>query len=357
MVHDGPEPKSQNNQHDILDVDVRLKSLGWNQYFIDQVVSTDLRETPPVRIMQVHRSNLHVVGVNVDIKIPSLYEVAVGDWLLLNQGDPRSSKILKRRSLLKRRAAGHDRKEQLIAANLDTAFIVSSCNSDFNLARLERYIAMINEAEITPVIILTKFDLNSDLTNFSQLASKISERVAVINVDARSSSAKEQLAPWCELGQTVAFLGSSGVGKSTLTNTLAGNPLINTQAVREVDDKGRHTTTSRQLHIIPQGCAVIDTPGMRELQLTDAATGIKETFADLHELEQSCRFNDCSHDHEPGCAIQANITIGLIDVIRVNRWLKLVSEDQENTKVLAKRFSKENTTKDKIGSGQKHKQK
>ena len=357
MLRDGPKPKSQSNHQNILDVDARLKTLGWNKYFKDQVVSTDISETPPVRITQVHRNKLHVVGVNIDLKIPSLYDVAVGDWLLLDHKDPRSSKVLKRKSLLKRRAAGHDRREQLIAANLDTTFIVSSCNNDFNLARLERYVAMTHEAEITAVIVLTKFDLNSDYTNFSLQASKISEQVAVVNVDARDPSTKEHLAPWCKLGQTVAFLGSSGVGKSTLTNTLAGNPLIDTQAVREADNKGRHTTTSRQLHIIPQGCAVIDTPGMRELQLTDAATGIKETFVDLHELEQNCRFNDCSHDHEPGCAIQASITSGIIDTIRVNRWLKLVAEDQENTKILAKRFSKENATKDQFGGRQKFKQK
>ena len=357
MVRDGPKLKSQSNHQNALDADAQLKTLGWNKYFKDQVMSTDISETPPVRITQVHRSKLHVVGVNIDLKIPSLYDVAVGDWLLLNHKDPRSSKVLKRKSLLKRRAAGHDRREQLIAANLDTTFIVSSCNDDFNLARLERYVAMTHEAGITPVIVLTKFDLNSDTTNFSLQASKISEHVAVLNVDARNPSTKEHLAPWCKLGQTVAFLGSSGVGKSTLTNTLAGNPLIDTQAVREADNKGRHTTTSRQLHIVPQVCAVIDTPGMRELQLTDAATGIKETFVDLHELEQNCRFNDCSHDHEPGCAVQAAITSGIIDAIRVNRWLKLVTEDQENTKILAKRFSKENATKDQFGGKQKYKQK
>ena len=357
MLRDGPKPKSQSNHQSILDVDAKLNTLGWNKYFKDQVVSTDISETPPVRITQVHRNKLHVVGVNIDLKIPSLYDVAVGDWLLLDHKDPRSSKVLKRKSLLKRRAAGHDRREQLIAANLDTTFIVTSCNDDFNTARLERYVAMTHEARITPVIVLTKVDLNSGSTDFFLQASKISAHVAVVTVDARNPLAKEHLAPWCKLGQTVAFLGSSGVGKSTLTNTLAGNPLIDTQAVREADNKGRHTTTSRQLHIIPQGCAVIDTPGMRELQLTDAATGIKETFKDLHEFEQKCRFNDCSHKHEPDCAIQAAIASGIIDVTRVNRWLKLVAEDQENTKNLEKRFNKENSTKDQFSSKQKYKQK
>jgi len=145
------------------------------------------------------------------------------------------------------------------------------------------------------------------------------------------------LAPWCALGQTVAFLGSSGVGKSTLANTLSGNNDIETQDVRAADDRGRHTTTRRQLYILEGGCAIVDTPGMRELQLTDVAVGLKETFADLHALTQSCRFNDCAHDKEPGCAIIAAIKSKEIDVARVQRWVKLVTEDQENTSALAQK--------------------
>ena len=176
----------------------------------------------------------------------------------------------------------------------------------------------------------------------------------MVSLNARDPSASSYLFQWCQPGQTVAFLGSSGVGKSTLANTLAGNETIETQEVRASDDKGRHTTTGRQLHIMPSGCAVLDTPGMRELQLTDVSIGLEETFADLHALRQNCRFNDCAHDKEPDCAVQAAITSGKIDVPRMQRWLKLVAEDVENTKILAKRRMREKSKNKNVKSVRKH---
>jgi ribosome biogenesis GTPase len=245
--------------------------------------------------------------------------------------------LLSRKSLIKRRAPGHDRKEQLIAANLDTAFVVTSCNNDFSLARLERYVAMAHDAGVTPVIILSKIDLTTDPNAFAEQAQSISPQISVVSLNARSPEASGFLRPWCQAGQTVAFLGSSGVGKSTLTNSLAGNEAIATQDIRASDDRGRHTTTGRQLYILPSGCAVLDTPGMREIQLTDVSSGLEETFADLHALQQNCRFNDCAHNTEPGCAVQAAIASGDVDVPRLQRWLKLMAEDAENTKFLADR--------------------
>ena len=315
----------------------QLRALGWSKYFADQATSAALSKTPPVRITQVHRNTLHIQGVDLDMIIPGLHGVTVGDWLLFDADAPRNSQLLSRKSLIKRRAPGHDRKEQLIAANLDTAFVVTSCNNDFSLARLERYVAMAHEAGVTPVIILSKIDLTSEASDFAAQAQSISPQLSVVCLDARSPEAIELLHPWCQAGQTVAFLGSSGVGKSTLTNSLAGNEAIATQDVRASDDKGRHTTTGRQLHILPSGCAVLDTPGMREIQLTDVSVGLEETFADLHALKQNCRFNDCAHKTEPGCAVQAAVASGEVDVPRLQRWLKLVAEDAENTKFLANR--------------------
>ena len=315
----------------------QLRALGWSKYFADQATSAALSKTPPVRITQVHRNTLHIQGVDLDMIIPGLYGVTVGDWLLFDADTPRNSQLLSRKSLIKRRAPGHDRKEQLIAANLDTAFVVTSCNNDFSLARLERYVAMAHEAGVTPVIILSKIDLTTEASDFAAQAQSISPQLSVVCLDARSPEAIELLHPWCQAGQTVAFLGSSGVGKSTLTNSLAGNEAIATQDVRASDDKGRHTTTGRQLHILPSGCAVLDTPGMREIQLTDVSVGLEETFADLHALKQNCRFNDCAHKTEPGCAVQAAVASGEVDVSRLQRWLKLVAEDAENTKFLANR--------------------
>ncbi|MDA9255084.1 ribosome small subunit-dependent GTPase A [Planktomarina temperata] len=315
----------------------QLRALGWSKYFADQATSAALSKTPPVRITQVHRNTLHIQGVDLDMIIPGLHGVTVGDWLLFDADTPRNSQLLSRKSLIKRRAPGHDRKEQLIAANLDTAFVVTSCNNDFSLARLERYIAMAHEAGVTPVIILSKIDLTTEASDFAAQAQSISPQLSVVCLDARSPEAIELLRPWCQAGQTVAFLGSSGVGKSTLTNSLAGNEAIATQDVRASDDKGRHTTTGRQLHILPSGCAVLDTPGMREIQLTDVSVGLEETFADLHALKQNCRFNDCAHKTEPGCAVQAAVASGEVDVLRLQRWLKLVAEDAENTKFLSNR--------------------
>ena len=315
----------------------QLRALGWSKYFADQATSAALSKTPPVRITQVHRNTLHIQGVDLDMIIPGLHGVTVGDWLLFDADTPRNSQLLSRKSLIKRRAPGHDRKEQMIAANLDTAFVVTSCNNDFSLARLERYVAMAHEAGVTPVIILSKIDLTTEASDFAAQAQSISPQLSVVCLDARSPEAIELLRPWCQAGQTVAFLGSSGVGKSTLTNSLAGNEAIATQDVRASDDKGRHTTTGRQLHILPSGCAVLDTPGMREIQLTDVSVGLEETFADLHALKQNCRFNDCAHKTEPGCAVQAAVASGEVDVPRLQRWLKLVAEDAENTKFLANR--------------------
>ena len=315
----------------------QLRALGWSKYFADQATSAALSKTPPVRITQVHRNTLHIQGVDLDMIIPGLHGVTVGDWLLFDADAPRNSQLLSRKSLIKRRAPGHDRKEQLIAANLDTAFVVTSCNNDFSLARLERYVAMAHEAGVTPVIILSKIDFTTEASDFAAQAQSISPQLSVVCLDARSPEAVELLRPWCQAGQTVAFLGSSGVGKSTLTNSLAGNEAIATQDVRASDDKGRHTTTGRQLHILPSGCAVLDTPGMREIQLTDVSIGLEETFADLHALKQNCRFNDCAHKTEPGCAVQAAVASGEVDVPRLQRWLKLLAEDAENTKFLANR--------------------
>ncbi|MCF2872454.1 ribosome small subunit-dependent GTPase A [Octadecabacter sp. G9-8] len=318
-----------------------LETLGWQPYFAQQISVDELAETPPVRVVQVHRNALHVVGDGIDEAIPPQSDVTVGDWLLLDRGHPKSGRVLDRKSLVKRRAPGTDRQVQLIAANIDTAFVVTSCNQDFNIARLERYIALAFEADITPVVVITKSDLASDTQNYVDEAQSISEIVSVVALDARGDEPQVKLAQWCKPGKTVAFLGSSGVGKSTLANALSGTQMIETQAIREDDAKGRHTTTSRQLHFVPDGCIVLDTPGMRELQLTDAASGIDDVFADIHSLSTQCRFKDCQHMTEPGCAVLEAIENGEIDGARLGRWRKLIAEEAFNSSSLAERRSKD----------------
>lgn len=320
-----------------------LQKLGWQSHFAQQLSADDLIRTPPVRVVEVHRNGLHVLGDGTDQTIPPRSDATVGDWLLLDEVHLASSRLLERKSLLKRRAPGTDRQIQLIAANIDTAFIVSSCNQDFNIARLERYIALCFEAEIEPVIVLTKSDLVTDPADFVRQAERVSDLVPVVTLDARGDEPVAKLADWCRAGRTVAFLGSSGVGKSTLTNALSGSDAIETRAIREDDAKGRHKTTRRQLHLVPGGCLVLDTPGMRELQLTDVAAGIDELFSDLNELAASCRFRDCLHQTEPGCAVQAAILQGQLDASRLQRWRKLKSEEAFNSSSLAERRSKDKT--------------
>ena len=318
-----------------------LETLGWRPHFAQQTSVDALAETPPVRVFEVHRNALHVIGDGIDATIPPLPGATVGDWVLLDRARPSSSRVLDRRSLIKRRAPGTDRQVQPIAANIDTVFIVSSCNQDFKVARLERYVALAFEADITPVIVLTKADLVADGQRYVEAARGISDLVAVVALDARGEAPREKLKDWCKPGQTVAFLGSSGVGKSTLTNALAGTQSIATQPIRADDAKGRHTTTRRQLHVVPGGCLVLDTPGMREVQLTEAATGIDDVFADLHDLAGQCRFKDCRHLSEPGCAVLGAIERGEIDAARLARWRKLKAEEAFNAASLAERRTKD----------------
>jgi ribosome biogenesis GTPase len=318
-----------------------LERLGWQAFFARQTDIEEIAAMPPVRVTEVHRSGLRVVGDGIDLLVPPRADATVGDWLLLNRNLPGASRLLERKTLIKRRAAGHDRKIQLIAANIDTAFIVTSCNPDFNIARLERYVALAFEAGVTPVIILTKTDLCEDPEPYIRQAEAISHRVAVLALNARGAEAKSKLAPWCKTGQTIAFLGSSGVGKSTLTNSLSETEAAATQAIREDDAKGRHTTSHRQLHILPDSCAVLDTPGVRELQLTDTEAGLAEVFSDIDALAAACRFRDCRHETEPGCAVQAALERGDIDRVRLDRWRKLVAEDEHNTASLAERRFKD----------------
>lgn len=318
-----------------------LEKLGWQPFFIQQVDINDLEQNIPVRITEVHRKDLQVKGETIDQLIPSIPDVTVGDWLLCDPKTLRINHVLDRKSLIKRQAAGHEHKIQLIAANIDTAFITTSCNQDFNIARLERYVALAFEAEVSPVILLTKTDLCEDSDHYIREASKISEQVVVVALNARSEEPQAKLDDWCKPGQTVAFIGSSGVGKSTLVNALQDDDVIKTQAIREDDGKGRHTTTRRQLYALPTGCMVLDTPGMRELQLAHVENGIANLFNDLQGLAQTCRFRDCSHETEPGCAVQAALKSGTIDAERIARWQKLVREEEHNTANLAQRRAKD----------------
>lgn len=312
-----------------------LEKLGWGPFFQSQLRVPE--DGQPARVVEVHKSGLRVQGDGVDGFLTPDTEITVGDWVLYDPAHPGQSRLLDRKSVFARRAPGSEVRRQLIAANVDTVFIVSSCNRDFNIARLERYVVLAFEAEVAPVIVLTKSDLCDDTAPYLAAAQAISERVIVLAVNALSEAPIEALGPWCTVGQTVAFLGSSGVGKSTLVNALFGAGVAATGAMREGDSKGRHTTTTRKLRFTDAGCAVLDTPGMRELQLADVETGIAEMFADLVDLAAGCKFRDCRHETEPGCKIRAGLEAGTIDAARFQRWTKLAAEDRFNAASLADR--------------------
>lgn len=328
-----------------------VEGMGWQSYFAEQWMDEDKKQNlKPVRVTEVRSNGLHVVGQDMDEMIPpsslgKRHRVVVGDWILLDAAQNRIRRVLDRKSLLQRRAPGSSGgMVQLIVANLDTVFLVSSCNQDFNVARLERYVAMALEANVTPVIVLTKRDIYDDyddsdeatavLNSYRDDAQEIAG-VPVVVLDARGDEPTHKLAKWCLPGHTVAFLGSSGVGKSTLANSLCGQRVAETAAIHEDSGQGRHTTTRRQLYFLANGCAIVDTPGLRELQLFDVSQGLTEVFSDLVELSLQCRFNDCQHAGEPGCAIEEAVENGEIDGHRVTRWQKLVSEDQVNSKTVA----------------------
>lgn len=323
-----------------------LTDLGWATYFQQQLVAENSLTGIPVRVMNVQRSGLHVVGEAIDrhIQIDGndfLTPPTVGDWLSIDTETGRISGVFDRKTVFKRKAAGTERREQLIAANIDTLFIVSSCNQDFNEARLERYLAIGRGAGVMSVIVLTKADICADPGAFADRAAKLASTVLVETVNALQRDSLQCLEPWLVNGQTVVLLGSSGVGKSTLTNTLLGEAGAATRNIREDDAKGRHTTTSRSMYRMPGGAWLLDTPGMRELQLTDVKTGLEDVFAEIAALTTNCRFADCQHEGEPGCAVISALNTGEIDPQRLLRWRKLIREEALNSATIAERRARD----------------
>ncbi|MEN2789905.1 ribosome small subunit-dependent GTPase A [Sphingomonas oligophenolica] len=316
--------------------DESLEELGWNAFFSEQLSVEETQDCHPVRVMAVHRGKITVAGAGVQHSVtpyipgasPSDDHPTVGDWLLIDDATLQPTRVLRRMNLFKRRAPGDPRKEQMIAANIDTLFIVASCNQDFSVARLERYLVLAHEVGVHPVVVLTKTDLTETPEAFAAAARAIEPGLRVETINGRDPASAACLAAWCGPGKTVALLGSSGVGKSTLVNTLRGSDSIATQAIRAKDDTGRHTTTVREMHRLGGGGWLLDTPGMRELHLSDAAAGVSEIFDDFVLAAQGCRFSDCAHGNEPGCAVQAAIAAGTLTAARFDRWRQLTAEER-----------------------------
>jgi ribosome biogenesis GTPase len=319
--------------------DPLLADLGWSADFMRQLELDEIDRLQPARVAAVHRDRLGALTTAGprDLLLPtgqSTGDMAVGDWVLADPATGVVARKLDRRSTLQRGSDHMTGQRQLIAANIDTLFITTSCNADFNPARLERYLALAHDAGIVPVILLTKADLCDDPETYRREAEALGRGLVVLALNALGPAVATDLAPWTGRGQTVALAGSSGVGKTTVANALTGEAAP-TQGIREDDARGRHTTTSRSLHSLPAGGWLIDTPGMRGLGVADVAEGIAVTFAEITELADQCRFRDCMHETEPGCAVQAAIANGTVDAGRLTRWRKLQREDRHNSETIA----------------------
>jgi len=294
----------------------------------------------PARVTAVHRERCELICAHGPVfgrlKTGAYYGPeavdfpTAGDFVLLQyvgHGDSIITKTLPRRSVFLRRDPTPGRGEQAVAANFDTCFLMTSLNQNFRLARLERYLTLAWQSGAQPVILLTKSDLVEDFTEQIECAGEIAMGVEVIALSAVTGYGLQRLAPYLQPGKTVVFLGSSGVGKSSLLNALMGEAAMAVQEIRGEDSRGRHTTTHRQLFLLPSGAMVIDTPGMRELGMWDVSTGLGAAFADVEEvLARPCRFNDCKHGTEPGCAVLAAIHSGELPAERWEGYTKLKRE-------------------------------
>lgn len=258
---------------------------------------------------------------------------AVGDWVILREYLDENKAIvhgiLPRVSQFTRKAAGTGTHMQIVAANLDYVFILTSLNNEFNLRRIERYLTLAWESGANPVIVLTKADLCSDVQAKVSEVESIAFGVPIHAVSSINEEGLESIHPYLKKGITIGLLGSSGVGKSTLINRLLGKDILRTNEVREGDDRGKHTTTHRELVVMPEGGLIIDTPGMRELQVWEVDDGLNQLFEDIIDLSEQCKFNDCLHRKEPGCAVKQAIKNGELDQERLDNYNKMEKEAAE----------------------------
>lgn len=317
---------------------MNLNHLGWDGMFADSFARHSAKEQCAGRVTAAHRNHYTVATGTGDLQCEVSGQFrhhatgaqdfpAVGDWVVLDQqgaglGIVRA--VLPRRSQFSRRDPGGG--EQVIAANVDTVFLVSGLDHDFNPRRIERYLVLAWESGANPVIVLNKADRCADLAACLRAVENIAVGVPVVVLSAGEGVGLEGLAPWLVPGRTVTLLGSSGVGKSTIANRLMGEARQTVQAVREDDSRGRHTTTHRELMLLPTGGLLIDTPGMREVQLWAREESLQTAFEDVESIARGCQFRDCGHGGEPGCAVRTAIEAGRLEVGRLTAYRKLLRE-------------------------------
>jgi ribosome biogenesis GTPase len=321
----------------------QLELWGWGPFFESQVEEEEKQQLVPARVSEEGRGAYRLWAEAGEwlaelagrLRFEAVERAdwpAVGDWVLARppQGDGRAliQRVLERRSRFSRKVAGSRVDEQVIAANIDTVFLVTSLNREFNLRRIERYLTLVWESGARPVVVLNKADLIDNPAEWQLQAESVAMGVPVYVTSALRVQGLDELRKEIRPGSTTALLGSSGVGKSTLLNAFLGEDRLRAAAIREDDDRGRHTTTSRQLLFVPGGGLLMDTPGMRELQLWDSAEGLEHAFGDIEALALQCRFRDCKHESEPHCAVRQAIDEGRLDVARLENYHKLQREQQ-----------------------------
>ncbi len=326
-----------------------LQQLGLVPFFTQQLDDIDLLGERIGRVTSVQRSKSTVMcdskerQVDLSLSLQQLAAIdrpTVGDWIVLDESLSRIERVLDRQSLFKRIGAGRNTEIQPIAANIDTLFIVTSCNEEFKESRLERYLTLCANAGATPVIVLTKTDIADDVDTYIGRARSIQAGIPVESVNALDTATLDGVRAWINDASTVALVGSSGVGKSTLLNALAGKVLAATSEIREHDKKGRHTTSHRELFRLPTGGLLIDVPGMRELRMAEIDQSIGEVFEDIEQLAMQCQFSDCKHETEPGCAVLQAIEEKTIDSRRLANYQKLLRENALATSTLAEKRAK-----------------
>jgi ribosome biogenesis GTPase len=313
-----------------------IESLGFDRFFSERFDSLDRPDLVPARVASEGRNSYWLLGCTAVVgelkgslrhRLQPLERPVVGDWVAVDDRNERAviHGVLERRTAMVRRTAGTSSGVQIVAANVDVFFIVTSANRDFNVRRLERYLAAVWDSGAAPVVVLNKIDLREAVDDMIQAIADVGFGVPVVTASALTGHGIDELRGFIGPGRTAGLVGSSGVGKSSLINRLLGREAQPVKSVRR-DEKGRHATTRRELIELPGGGVLVDTPGMRELGLAEDGGGVDFIFADINELAEECRFRDCRHQDEPGCAVKAAVEEGKLDGGRLESYHRLQRE-------------------------------